>query len=129
MSSKPDFGTLYDYDTAEEIGPATEEQMLRSLAAARIDNGRGVIQGPAHIRYAHDGTPYYAERLCWVGDILPEQSQRSREEELRAKLREPRVQLERSDPVPARCRNCGRITSMHDDAACEEVTRIQGLAP
>jgi hypothetical protein len=112
----PDFGTLYDYNTAEEIGPATEEQMLRSLAAARIDNGRGVIQGPAHIRYAHDGTLYYAERLCWVGDIPPEQSHRNREEELYA-------------PVPARCGNCGRITSMHDDAACEEVARIQGLAP
>lgn len=45
-------------------------------------------------------------------------------------LREPLVHLdERGDPVPARCGNCGRITSMHDDAACEEVTRIQGLAP
>jgi hypothetical protein len=40
-----DYGTLYDYDSGSAIGPATEDQMRRSLNAARIDGGRGVIQG------------------------------------------------------------------------------------
>lgn len=40
----PDWGTLCDYRTGDEIRPATEAEHQDSVEAARFDGGRGVIR-------------------------------------------------------------------------------------
>lgn len=40
---KSGFGDLMEYDTAQYLGPATEEQLDASQAAAFRDGGAGVI--------------------------------------------------------------------------------------
>lgn len=37
-------GTLYDYRSGEPLGDASKEEIEASLAAAKLDGGRGVIR-------------------------------------------------------------------------------------
>lgn len=43
MTNAADTATLYDYNTAEPIRPATNEELAASIEAAERDGGAGVI--------------------------------------------------------------------------------------
>jgi len=64
-----EFGTLMEYDTAATLGPATEEQLDASQAAAMHDGGAGVIlvDDGGHVLQADDPDAADARR-CYVED-------------------------------------------------------------
>ena len=51
----PDYGTLRDYSTGDAIRPATERELLASIAAAEIDGGAGAFECEGRVCYVEGG--------------------------------------------------------------------------
>lgn len=64
------YGTLYDYTTGQEIGPATREQWEASLSQAAGETGAITIDADGEVRHPSDDTAAYGQlRTVYVAYV------------------------------------------------------------